>query len=96
MYWLEWSDRAIADLDRLEAFLFAKSPQAADAAVDAIFAATEELRDFPLIGRALSDDVSEYRELSVPYSNSGYVILYRWADTVVEIQAIKHMREVSY
>ena len=95
MHPLEWSDRAIADLDRLEAFLFAKSPQAADAAVDTIFLATEELRHFPLIGRPLSDDDPEYRELPVPFSNSGYVILYR-ADTVVEIEAIKHMREAGY
>ena len=96
MYELEWSERALADLDRLDAFLFAKNPRAADAAVDTIMAAAEELRHFPRIGRPLSDDDPEHRELPVPFSNSGYVILYHWVDDTVEIQAIRHMREAGY
>ena len=95
MHRVEWSTRALADLDRLDALLFAKNPRAADAAIDAIMAASEELRHFPLIGHALSED-SEYRELAIPFSNSGYVLLYRWADETVEIQAVKHMREAGY
>jgi plasmid stabilization system protein ParE len=96
MYQLEWSRRALADLDRLDAFLFAKNPRAAGAAIDTILAAADELRDFPLIGRALSDDEPEYRELPIAFSNSGYLLLYRWRNDIVEIQAVKHMREDQY
>jgi plasmid stabilization system protein ParE len=96
MYQLEWSRRALADLDRLDAFLFVKNARAAEAAIDTILAAADELRHFPLIGRPLSDDEPEYRELPVPFSNSGYVLLYRWLNDVVEVQAVKHMREDQY
>ena len=93
---LEWSSRALNDLDRLDAFLHDKNERAADDAIAAILQAANDLRDFPLIGRVLSEDAPAYRQLPVPFSNSGYMILYRVLDDAVEIQAIKHMREAGY
>ena len=93
---LEWSRRALADLDRLDNFLFAKSPRAADAAIAAILAAAEDLRTFPGIGRPLSDEMPDYRELVIAFSDSGYVLLYRVIGDIVEVQAVKHMREAGY
>ena len=93
---LEWTDRALADLDRLDNFLFAKSPRAAEAAVATILAAAEDLRAFPGVGRPLADEAVEYRELVIPFSDGGYVLLYRVLDALVEVQAIRHMREAGY
>ena len=96
MHRLEWADRALSDLGRLQAFLHAKNPRAASTAIDTILGVPNKLRQFPLIGPALSDESPEYRELPIPYSNSGYTILYVVGDGVVEIQAVKHMREETY
>jgi addiction module RelE/StbE family toxin len=96
MHQLEWSTRATSDLKRLRAFLQEKNPRAASAAVDLLMLAARELQHFPSIGRPLSDDEPEHRELPVPFSNSGYVILYRFNGDVVEVLAVKHMREAGY
>jgi addiction module RelE/StbE family toxin len=93
---VEWSFRAREDLERLRAFLDANNPRAAMAATTLILLSTSELREFPFRGRPLSDDEPEYRECLVPFSNSGYVVLYRIYDDRVEIQAVKHMREAGY
>lgn len=95
-YAVEWSTRSAVDLHRLRGFLHSKSPAAASAAVDAIVAATAELAALPAIGRPLNEEEPEFRELLVPFSNNGYVVLYRFDGAVVEIQAIKHMREAGY
>jgi plasmid stabilization system protein ParE len=96
MFVLEWTPRALLDLERLEDFLYVNSPRAAAEAVDGLLAAAADLREFPQIGRPLSEDHHEYRELPVLFSNSGYVILYRFDGHIVEVQAIKHMREAGY
>lgn len=93
---LEWSGRALADLNRLDEFLFVKSPRSADAAVRAILDAADDLRALPSIGRPLSDDAPEYRELLIPFADSGYILLYRVVDTIIEVQAVRHMREAGY
>lgn len=95
-YEVEWSTRSAADLRRLRAFLVSKSPLAASLAVNTIITATIELSQFPSIGRPLNEDEPEFRELLVPFSSSGYVVLYRFDGLNVEIQAIKHMSEAGY
>jgi len=62
----------------------------------AIFAAANDLRTFPGIGRPLSDETPDHRELVIPFSDSGYVLLYRVLGDIVDIQAVKHMREAGY
>lgn len=91
-----WSFHAREDLERLHAFLNANSPRAASAAIELILLSTSDLHDFPLRGRPLSEDDPEHREFLVPFSNSGYVILYRIDGNDIEIQAVKHMREAGY
>lgn len=83
-------------LGRLHAFLNANNPRAATAAAALILLSTSELGEFPFRGRPLSEDEPQYREFLVPFSNSGYVVLYRVDDDRVEIQAVKHMREAGY
>jgi addiction module RelE/StbE family toxin len=93
---LEWSERALFDLERLHQFLHAKNPRAADVAIDLLLAAAEELIVFPDIGRPFQGPEDTYRELIVPYSNSGYLILYRYSDDTVEIQSVRHQSEAGY
>jgi plasmid stabilization system protein ParE len=91
-----WSVRALADIDRLEAFLRDKSPDAAERAVSAILDATESLQDFPLSGRPVAGMSLEYRELPVAFGIGGYVVFYRQHEEDVHILAVRHMREASY
>jgi len=92
---VEWSELAFADLDRLDAFLRPKNPRAADDAYFAVYQAASQLEDFPEIGRPALDMARGYRELPVPFSNSGYVILYYY-DQWVSILRVKHMSEAGY
>ncbi len=88
-----WIDEALADLDRLEAFLSEKSPRSAARAIVTIIDATEILKDFPGAGR-MSDDLDpEQRDLLVPFSSSGYIVGYGVFDDEVEIFNVRHMRE---
>ena len=73
---VEWSELAFADLERLDSFLRPKNPHAADDAYLAVYQAAAQLADFPQIGRPADDMPGGYRELPVPFSNSGYIILY--------------------
>ena len=95
---LQWTQEAFADLDRLEAFLYGKSSNAAIEAIDTILTAIQDLRDFPLIGRSLhnEDEDDAYRELIVPFSNSGYLVLYFYDGQTVEIHRVRHQREAGY
>jgi plasmid stabilization system protein ParE len=87
-----WSTGALADIDRLVAFLKAKSLLAAADAYDAIIKAVERLPEFPSKGTPALDVSSRHRRLFVPFSSSGYRILYLDADPI-EILAVEHMRE---
>lgn len=93
---LEWSRHALADLARLDAFLRAKNPRAADDAIDLLLAAAHELITFPALGRPFEGPDDSYRELVVRFSNSGYLILYRYMDDIVDIQAVRHQSEENY
>ncbi|MBI4923614.1 MAG: type II toxin-antitoxin system RelE/ParE family toxin [Devosia nanyangense] len=90
---IDWTRQALADLDRLEGFLFHKNPQAAARAVLAIVDAARQLTDFPDRGRLARDD---YRELPVRFSNGGYIILYQVAGNTVRIVRVRHMREDQF
>jgi plasmid stabilization system protein ParE len=89
-----YSRNALTNLERAFAWLAERSPDAADAAVEAITSAVELLEHHPMIGRP----VGELRELVISYGRSGYVALYRFlpASDVVRILAIRHQRELDY
>lgn len=94
MYVVEWTIRAIADLDRLEHFLSIKSPSASSSAVGALLAAANSLAFLPDRGRSAAD--AGFRELLVTYSNSGYLILYQVRGQTVRIVRVRHQREAGY
>jgi plasmid stabilization system protein ParE len=92
MHRIDWTIRALNDLDRLEDFLFAKNAPAAARAIAAIIEAVDQLADFPESGRTADG----FRELLVKFSNAGYVVRYQFADGTVLIVGIRHQREAGY
>jgi toxin ParE1/3/4 len=87
------SPEAIADLDRLRAFLADKNPAAAQRAVAAFVAAIQSLDTSPDRGRPTG--VPDVREIIVPFGRSAYVLRYSHlpdADDVL-ILRIWHGRE---
>ncbi|MCA9633887.1 MAG: type II toxin-antitoxin system RelE/ParE family toxin [Myxococcales bacterium] len=93
---LAWSRRAGRDLQRLDAFLSDRDPEAASRAMQAIRDAVRLLVDFPHAGRPASDLGAECRELPVRFGSSGYVVLYRLRGEAIVIAAVRHMREAGY
>ena len=92
---IAWSIEALSDIERLDAFLRPKSPQAAERAILAIMDAIAGLADFPAIGRPAETIGPEYRELVVPFGASGYLVLYRYDGSDVVILAARHFREAG-
>jgi plasmid stabilization system protein ParE len=88
-----WTRAALADLDRLEAFLVEKSPRSASRAVVAIMDATRVLARFPHAGRMTKDLDPEHRELIVKFSDSGYIVHYGVLADRIEILDVRHQRE---
>jgi toxin ParE1/3/4 len=87
------SETALADLERLHAFLADKSPRAASRAVSALVAAVESLNHVPERGRPAG--LPHTRELIVPFGRSNYVIRYlnRTGPDELVIFRIWHSRE---
>jgi plasmid stabilization system protein ParE len=83
---------AVADLERLHAFLAAKNPAAAQRVVTALVTAIESLDISPDRGRP---SVAGARELIVPLGRWGYVVRYRHRVEVDEIIVLRmwHGRE---
>jgi len=90
---IAWTHAALADLDRLESFLWQASPVSAERAITAILDATELLQQFPEAGRPSADLDPDHRELLLPFGNSGYVVGYGVYRGTVEILSVRHMRE---
>lgn len=89
MYRIDWTVEALADLDRLEDFLFEKNPPAADRAIMSITQAVDQLTTFPSRGRPAGD----FRELVVKFSSGGYVVRYSVAQDQVRIVGVRSQRE---
>ncbi|MFZ5484799.1 MAG: type II toxin-antitoxin system RelE/ParE family toxin [Pseudomonadota bacterium] len=71
-----WLPEALADIERLHAFLNDKNPQAARNAILCIQAAARQLETFPEIGRPMPDD-SHRREIFAAFGAGAYVLRYR-------------------
>jgi len=82
---VNWSPRAVADLEEIRAFIEADSPAWAELTLRRLVAAVERLHQFPDSGRMVPERRSpELREvLSGPYR-----IVYRRAATPVEIVTV--------
>jgi plasmid stabilization system protein ParE len=92
---LIYSDRALADLERLTDFLLAADALAAAETVDLIAEAVGLLSRHPLIGRPVEWGL---RELVISRGRTGYVALYSVEDEhhAVLVLAICHQREAGY
>lgn len=91
-----WSGKALADIERLDAFLRTRSPDAASRAISAILDAVEALPDVPSTGRPVAGMNPKYRELPIAFGSGGYLIFYREHGGSIHILAIRHMREAGY
>jgi plasmid stabilization system protein ParE len=92
---LIYSERALADLERLVDFLADADPGAAEATVDLIDEAVSTLARHPMIGRPAEHGLCE---LVISRGRTGYVALYSFDahhDDVL-VLAIRHQRDAGY
>ena len=92
MILLSYAPEALADLERLVAFLIERDPQSAQAAARVIVDAIRILEVHPFVGRRLRGSL---RELVISFGRTGYVAVYRVTGRGVEILAIRHQREAG-
>lgn len=92
---LQFATRAFEGLDRLTQFLLDRAPELAAETAPLILGGIRTLKDHPLIGRPVEDDL---RELLISRGRTGYVALYRYnpATDVVLVLRIRHQRELSF
>lgn len=81
-----WSHRALGQLRAISAYIAEHNPAAAMSIRDRIRTGINQLRDFPLSGRA--GRVAETRELVI--SGAPYLAAYRQRGDRIEILAILH------
>jgi plasmid stabilization system protein ParE len=90
---IKWLPEALADVERLHAFLKEKNQEAAARAARTILEGAELLKTSPSLGRPMPDDTGR-RELFVSFGAGAYVLRYMQEDanTVVIIR-VWHSRE---
>lgn len=91
-----YAPNAIADLQRLRAFIAPHNPQAAQKAASIIRKSIRLLATHPQIGRPIDDLPIEYRDLVIPFGGSGYIARYFYDENTVEILAIRHQKELDF
>ena len=89
---IKWLPEALDDLKRLHAFIEPHSADAARRAVNTLIDAADSLAEFPEKGRPWDLEMG-FRELSVRFGARGYLIRYRYVDSVVFIVRIWHALE---
>ena len=89
---LEWSDDALADLDRFAAFLHNQSPELAEVVAREIIARAQVLSRHPKLGRPLSTR-EEYRQLVLEVLGAAYVFQYRYDGNRLVMLRVFHRRE---
>ncbi len=89
---LQWSDDALADLNRFAAFLQDQSPELAAVVADAIIARTQILSRHPRLGRPIAGR-EEYRQLVLQVLGGDYVFQYRYDGANLVILRVFHASE---
>ena len=89
---LQWSEDAIADLDRFAAFLHDQSPELAAVVADAIIARTHLLSRHPKLGRPIAGH-EEYRQVVLEVLGGAYIFQYRYDVDRLVILRVFHARE---
>jgi plasmid stabilization system protein ParE len=89
---VEWSDDALADLNRFALFLHDKRPSLAKRVALAIIAKTQMLADHPRLGRPIQGR-EEYRQIVLQVLNAPYVFQYRYDGHRLVMLRVFHGRE---
>jgi plasmid stabilization system protein ParE len=89
---VEWSDDALADLDRFSDFLRHTYPALAKRVAHEIIAKTEILAQYPRAGRPIAGR-EEYRQIVLQVLNARYVFEYRYHGERLVILRVFHGRE---
>lgn len=89
---LQWSDDALADLNRFAAFLQDQSLELAAIVAEAMIARTQILSRHPRLGRPIAGR-EEYRQLVLQVLGGDYVFQYRYDGTHLVILRVFHARE---
>lgn len=89
---IEWSLDAVADLDRVAAFLHERFPDLAARIAIELVERTDVLRRHPKLGRAIAGR-EEYRELLLQVLGGTYALQYRYDGGSILMLRIYHGRE---
>jgi plasmid stabilization system protein ParE len=90
-YRVEWSPRAVDDLEAIATYLSADSTAYAAAVVKAILRTARTLSQFPFSGLVVPEIADEHTRELFAYS---YRIIYRIRETTVTIAAVVHGRRL--
>jgi toxin ParE1/3/4 len=90
---IEWSDEALADLQRFADFLHSRHPSLANIVAHEIIEKTKVLSRYPKLGRPLFGR-PEYRQLVLQVLNAPYVFQYRYDGERLVMLRIFHGREL--
>lgn len=89
---LDWSEDALADLDRFAAFLHDQSPELAAIVAEEIITRAQVLSRHPKLGRPLATR-EEYRQMVMQVLGGAYVFQYRYDGNRIIILRVFHGRE---
>ncbi len=90
---LEWSDDALADLDRFAEFLRRQHPHLGRVIAGEIIERAEALSEHPRLGRPIAGR-EEYRQIVLEVLNAVYVFQYRYDGKRLVMLRVFHGREV--
>lgn len=89
---IEWSEDALADLNRFALFLQDKHPSLAKRVAAEIIAKAQVLADHPKLGRPILGR-EEYRQIVLQVLNARYVFQYRYDRSRLVMLRVFHGRE---
>jgi plasmid stabilization system protein ParE len=89
---LEWSARALADLDRFAAFLHDRDPRLAKIVAREVTQRAQILQDRPELGRPIEGS-QQYREVVLQVLNASYIFQYAYDGERVVMLRVFHGRE---
>lgn len=92
---LIWTDSALKDVQRLYRFLAEKNPDAAKRAVQTIRTQVRIIADHPGVGRPVSEMPEHYREWTIDFGGTGYIVRYRLEGDTAVMLAVWHQREAG-
>ena len=89
---LEWSDAALADIDRFVEFLNREHPSLAGVVADEILGKVRVLSEHPMLGRPIAGR-EEYRQIVLQVLGAAYVFQYRFDGKRLVMLRVFHARE---